>query len=405
MTVSPPIPAGFAFDSPAAALGSLLPRIEPVGSETVALTHACGRVLAEPIRADRPSPACDVSAMDGYAIREADLEVGEIPVAGTIAIGAEPPAMPRGSVLRIVTGAPVPAGVHAVIRREDCVEHADRIEITEATIAAAPAGANIRYRGENCEAGAEIMPAGTLITAPGVGTLATVGATAPAVSRRVRVALLVTGDEVLPADSTPAPWQLRDSNGPALAGLLSRHVWLDVDLRPRVPDDETALREAFEAALAESDAVICTGGVSMGGKDFVPAVVRAAGAEVVFHRIPQKPGKPALGAVTPDGKPILGLPGNPVSVLVTGRRLALPALAQRAGMTAGPPATLVRLTRRDPKTLKLWWHRPVRLTGPGEAELLVTMGSGDIPSVSTSDGFVEIPPNDPGSGPFPFYAW
>ncbi len=405
MTVSPPIPAGFAFDSPAAALEAMLSRIEPVGAERVPLKDAAGRVLAESIQADRPSPACDVSAMDGYAVREVDLKPGEIPVAGTIAIGAAPPAMPTGAVLRIVTGAPVPEGVFAVIRREDCVEHADRIGITEATIAAAPAGANIRRRGENCDAGAEITPAGTLITGPCVGASATVGVTEPAVRRRVRVALLVTGDEVLPADASPEPWQLRDSNGPALAGLLSRHAWLDVDLRPRVADDEGALREAFGSALADADAVICTGGVSMGGKDFVPAVVRASGAEVVFHRLPQKPGKPALGAISPEGKPILGLPGNPVSVLVTGRRLALPALARRAGMIDDPYPTLVRLTSRDPKTLKLWWHRPVRLTGPGEAVLLATKGSGDIPSASTSDGFVEIPPNDPDEGPFPFYAW
>ncbi|HHN77441.1 MAG TPA: molybdopterin molybdenumtransferase MoeA [Phycisphaerales bacterium] len=304
-----------------------------------------------------------------------------------------------------MTGAPVPEGVFAVIRREDCVEHADRIEITEATIAAAPAGANIRRLGENCAAGAEITPAGTLVTGPCLGALATVGVTEPVVRRRVRVAVLVTGDEVLPVDSRPEPWQLRDSNGPALAGLLSRHAWLDVDLRPRVADDERTLREAFESALADADAVICTGGVSMGGKDFVPAVVRAAGAEVVFHRLPQKPGKPALGAVSPEGKPILGLPGNPVSVLVTGRRLGLPVLARRAGMIGAPHPTLVRLTSRDPKTLKLWWHRPVRLTGPGEAELIPTKGSGDIPSASASDGFVEIPPNDSGEGPFPFYAW
>ncbi len=405
MTVSPPIPAGFAFDSPAAALEAMLPRIEPVGSERVALADAAGRVLAEAVRADRPSPACDVSAMDGYAVRAADLRPGVLPVAGTIAIGAEPPAMPTGAVLRIVTGAPVPEGVHAVIRREDCIERGDRIEISEATIAAASAGANIRFRGENCGAGEEITPAGTLITAPCVGTLATVGETEPVVRRRVRVALLVTGDEVLEPGARPEPWQLRDSNGPSLAGLLSRHAWLDVDLRPRVSDDEAALREAFGSALAGADAVICTGGVSMGAKDFVPSIVRGAGAEVVFHRLPQKPGKPALGAVGAGGKPILGLPGNPVSVLVTGLRLGLPVLSRRAGLRMPPPPTLVRLSNPGRKTLGLWWHRPVRLTGPGEAELIPTRGSGDIPSASVSDGFVEIPPGASGEDLLPFYAW
>ncbi|MBZ0172404.1 MAG: hypothetical protein K8E66_08500, partial [Phycisphaerales bacterium] len=116
-------------------------------------------------------------------------------------------------------------------------------------------------------------------------------------------------------------------------------------------------------------------------------------------------GKPALGAVSPDGKPILGLPGNPVSVLVTGRRLGLPALAARAGLAAISLPTLVRLTNPGEMTLKFWWHRPVRLTSTGEAMLIPTMGSGDIPSVATSDGFVEVPPGTPGEGPFAFYAW
>ncbi|USN99618.1 MAG: molybdopterin molybdotransferase MoeA [Phycisphaeraceae bacterium] len=397
-------PFGFAFDSPAAALDALLARVKPVGRERVPLALAAGRVLADPIVADRPSPACDVSAMDGYAIREADLKPGPIAVAGDIAIGVEPPAMPTEAALRIVTGAPVPAGVHAVIKREDVIEHADHIEVADRAMATATPGANIRYRGENCAAGAALAPAGTLITPPCVGTLATVGVVEPWVFRRVRVAVLVTGDEVLPPEAVPEPWQLRDSNGAALAALLGRHGWIEAVLHPRVPDHEDAIRSAFDAALAESDAVVCTGGVSMGAKDYVPSVVREAGADIVFHRLPQKPGKPALGAVK-DGKPILGLPGNPVSVLVTGRRLALPTLAARSGRRSFAPAPRVRLANADGKTLTIWWHRPVRLTGAGEAELIQTMGSGDIPSIATSDGFVEIPPGDAGDGPFAFYGW
>ncbi|RMH12672.1 MAG: molybdopterin molybdenumtransferase MoeA [Planctomycetota bacterium] len=399
------MPTEFAFDSPEAALKALVARVKPVGVEHVSLQDAVGRVLAEPIRADRPSPACDVSAMDGYAICIEDLRPGRLPVAGEIPIATEPPAMHPGAVLRIVTGAAVPPQAHAVIRREDCIEQDRFIELTAQTVASIKPGLNIRRCGENCPKGAEIIPSGTLVTPARLGALATVGCTQPRVRRRVRVAVLVTGDEVLCPDEMPKPWELRDSNGPSLGALLGAHAWNAVDVRPRVVDDERTLCDAVEAALAESDAVVCTGGVSMGGRDYVPGVVRKVGAEVIFHRLPQKPGKPALGAVSPDGKPVFGLPGNPVSVLVTARRLALPALSARAGLARLCPPTLVRLAKPDDKTLNLWWHRLVRITEPGVASLLPTMGSGDIPSAATSDGFVEIPPAATANGLCTFYSW
>lgn len=403
----------FAFASPDHALEALTNRIKPVGSERLPLARAAGRVLAEDILADRPSPACDVSAMDGYAIRAEHLTPGTRPIVGEIPIGQEPPIMPGtmpdsgpdSGVMHIVTGAPVPAGVHAVIRREDCTELDGAIEITQHTIDAAPPGANIRRKGENLAQGAPVANKGARITPATSGALATVGAAEPLVYQRVRVALLITGDEVLDPHESPAPWQLRDSNGLSLACLLAVHPWLELVTHARAPDDRAALRAAMASALDAADALLCTGGVSMGNRDFVPEVTSELGAETVFHKLPQRPGKPALAAVTSIGQPVLGLPGNPVSVLVTARRLALPALATRAGIARWPSAPALTLTNPDDRSIKLWWQRPVRLVAPGKAELIPTKGSGDIPSVAASDGFVEIPPGNASPGPFAFYPW
>jgi molybdopterin molybdotransferase len=166
------------------------------------------------------------------------------------------------------------------------------------------------------------------------------------------------------------------------------------------------MREAVSSLLAECDALILTGGVSMGDRDYVPATLAAIGAQTIFKRVPQRPGGPVMGAVTSDGRPILALPGNPVSVLVTGRRMAIPILSAQAGLRADPrPPALVHVTNPDQRTLKMWWQRLARATAPGHVELLPTLGSGDIPSAARSDGFVELPPNASGAGPWPFYSW
>src|SRR5690606_38464128 len=201
-------------------------------------------------------------------------------------------------------------------------------------------------------------------------------------------------------------FQLRDSNGPTLAAMFTGRPWIGAIDRARAPDDPGAIRGALSAMLEEgADAAIVTGGVSMGDYDHVPEVVRSLGAEVLFHKLPQRPGKPMLGAIL-DGRPILALPGNPVSVMVTARRIAMPVLRRMAGFAPEPAPGVVTLTNPGDKTLDLWWHRPVRLsTGgaglhpageghalsatPGLATLITSKGSGDIPAAAGSDGFVE----------------
>lgn len=398
--------AEHAFPSPARACEALVERLAPVPAERIDLSGAAGRILAEPLLADRPSPPADVSAMDGYALRLDDLAAGRLSVRGEVAMGQRPPDLPSGSpaAVRIVTGGGIPQGADTVIRREDVTEHGDHITVDPALADRITPGANIRRAGENLAAGSTVVPAGTRITPPVAGALATFGAARPAVRRRVRAALLLTGDELLAVDAEPTPWQIRDSNGHVLAAMLGGQPWIDVVHRQHCPDTREALDAALASALERADAVILTGGVSMGDKDHVPAAVRAAGGEVLFHRLPQRPGKPILGAIGPRGQCILGLPGNPVSVMVTARRIGAPALDAMAGRRAPAPPS-VRISDPDDRTIHLWWHRLVRTGRDGDVTLAGSVGSGDLVAAARADGFVEVAPGARATGDLPFYPW
>ncbi len=396
--------AMFAFESPDEAIAAMVDRLDRVTTEAVSLSHATGRVLAQPIRADRPSPACDVSAMDGYAVRLADLSGSSLPVEGEGAVGASPPAMPTGAALRVFTGGPVPEGCDAVIPREQVVERAEAIALPD-DLRVKP-GQHIRRRGENGDAGETVIEAGRSVDATAAAALATFGIASPRVYRRVRLAAIVTGNEVHDVTAAVEPWQLRDGNGPALAAMFEPRPWIRWQGAIHVTDEPDRLRRAVSTALTEADALLLTGGVSMGDYDFVPATLAELGCEIIFHKLPIRPGKPMLGAVGPDGQAILGLPGNPVSVMTTARRIAAPVLRHLAGYAeADTPPPVVRLVNPDDKRLALHWSRPVRRIAPGRARLIATRGSGDIISASRSDGFVEVPANESGPGPWPYFSW
>lgn len=425
MKSGPNIQSDFRFSSPAEAVAAVRDELQPLAAETVTLDEARGRVLAATVVADRDSPALDVSAMDGFAVRAAWLasmasDAG-LPIASgpdsEARIGCPPvlaPAVP--AAVRIVTGAPIPLGADAVIRREDVIEKGERVRLTVLPNSIRPA-AYIRRQGENAAAGAGILSAGALLGGAAIGALAAFGARTVAVHRRVRVALISTGDELVPAEITPQPWQLRDSNGPSLAAMLGARGWCEITSRIHVRDEAGeagGLARALRSALASADAVILSGGVSMGHRDFVPGVVAALGGRTLFHKLPQRPGKPMLAAIVQPAemthpRPVLGLPGNPVSVLATGRRLAIPILAKLAGVAEAALAVPSRPVEADGLTLELWWHRLVRETlnanGESELRLVPPKSSGDIVAAAGAAGFVEVPPGASGSGPWPFYAW
>ena len=422
MTASNPIAAPTEPQSPSAAIDAVCAHLDPLDTESISLAQSSGRVLAEAVRADRASPALDMSSMDGFAVRVADLNgmasTTGLPVAtgadSEASIGHAPVSMQPGHAVRIVTGAPIPIGADAVVRHED-VRIANGRALLQIAASAVQPGAFIRRQGENALKGAEILQAGTLIGAASIGALATFGAASVRVHRRVRVAIITTGDELVTTDQTPAPWQIRDSNGSVLASLLGARPWIEVVAHLHATDDADVLAAVLATALESADAVILTGGVSMGHHDHVPQVVSRLGAATVFHRLPQRPGRPMLAAVLPRTgarapRLILGLPGNPVSVMVTARRLGIPMLGKLAGLPHGQfTAPRLHTDGDDGAQLGMWWFRLVseRVSAEGERrlQLLPTKSSGDIAAAATSTGFVEVAPHQGAAGPNPFYPW
>jgi molybdopterin molybdotransferase len=298
------------FAHPDAAVAALCDLVESVETETVPWPQAAGRVLAEEVRLDRPSPACDVSAMDGYAVRLAEVARGTLPIRGEVQAGRPAEAMPAGAAVRIFTGAMIPPGAEAVIPREQVIEQEDHIDLPDGI--SVQEAQYIRRCGENGRPGRVLAEPGRLITPPVLAAIAACGMTAVRVHRVLRVGIVVTGGEVCAVGDTPEPWRLRDSNGPALIGLLAGPVWLESLPPHHVTDQPEAIAQSVTEALNHCDALLLTGGVSAGNYDHVPAVLRGLGLRVVFHKLTIRPGKPVLGAIDAAGRPVLGLPGNPV---------------------------------------------------------------------------------------------
>jgi len=406
------------IESPEAAIASVSARLASsaaaIGVERVALADSRGRVLAEPVVADRDSPPVDHSAMDGYAIRLADLTTGrDLPVLGESRPGTAPPSMPptRGC-LRVATGSPRPDGADAVVPREQALERtSDRGEVTGISVrpeATPRLGDHWRLRGENARAGSTLIEAGTIVDAASAATLAACGVARPGVRRRVRVTILTTGDEVLPVDASPTPERFRDSNGPGLAMLVSGRPWLEVLHHEHLADDAARIEAALSAAIAAGDAVVLTGGVSMGHRDLVRGAIEALGGEIIFHRLPQRPGRPMLAAIARPERPvpIFGLPGNPLSALVTARRIVLPTLASIAGTRLPPPREVPVAVEPDAPA-PLWRFRLARLDADGSARPLPIRSSGDVAAAGSSDGFLEIAPGDriEAGRRYPLFTW
>lgn len=400
---------------PAAALTSLLDQLAQVGAERVDLPACAGRVLAETVVTDRNSPPLHVSSMDGFAIRLADLALGEIPVAGDVRIGTPPRSLPSRHAVRIVTGACLPNGAEAVVAVED-TRPTERGFRMESTAPAVVSGQYIRRQGENLPAGAPVLQPGVVLTPARLGALSAFGYARPLVFRRVRVGVVVSGDELVDARDAAEPWQIRDSNGPSLAALLGALPWVERCFQRRVPDSFDVLRDTTRELLEQCDALLVTGGVSVGARDYVPSALASAGVRQVFHRVRQRPGKPALGGVGPSGQAVLGLPGNPLSVLVTARCFAVPALRRVGGCGAVlEPHTLVALRSPLEERVDVWWHRLVAFpssggaagdaAGEGIAELVPCHGSGDLVAAARSDGFIAVPPDARGVGPWRYHAW
>jgi molybdopterin molybdotransferase len=366
----------------------------PLGAEPVKVDDALGRILAEDVASELDQPPFDSSAMDGYAVVAGSA--AELPVIGESRAGAPAAAaLAPGQAIRISTGAQLPEGADSVIPIE-------RVEATDGLVSVPQTepGANIRRAGEDVLAGVTVLRAGAELGPAELAVLASFGRTDVLCGRRPRVAILATGDELVPPPAPLGPGQIRDSNATALAALASR-AGAEVVSRRHVADEPEATAEALREALAAAEVVCVSGGVSVGPHDHVKPALAELGVEERFWRVALRPGKPTwFGRHGERGALVFGLPGNPVSVIVTFHLFVRPALRRLAGGEASDTrarALLDSPLARNPKRDEVvrcrlearddGWHvRPTKEQGShvltsmvgADAFALIPRGEGEV---------------------------
>ena len=363
------------------------------GVEDVPLIEADGRVLAEDIAAPLDLPPFDNSAVDGYAVRFADLAAGQetvLAVVGRIAAGAalERPVPARGAV-RIFTGAPLPAGLDTVFMQEDVGAAGDAVVLP----AGLKPGANRRLAGEDIARGRTALAAGHRLSPRDIGLIAALGIAAVPVRTPLRVAVFSTGDEVISPGEPLGPAKLYDANRFMLQAMLRRLGCRATDLGI-LRDEPRALARALAGAAADHDLIVTSGGVSTGEEDHVKAAVESAGA-LTFWRIAIKPGRPvAMGVVA--GTPFIGLPGNPVAAFVTFAHVARAVIARLSGERLARPRAypvLAGFAYRKKEGRREYVR--VRIEERDDGALVARKhpreGAGVITSLTETDGLVELP--------------
>ncbi|MDD5241240.1 MAG: molybdopterin molybdotransferase MoeA [Sulfuricella sp.] len=379
------------------ALSFLLARTQPAHKiERIATADALGRVLAERQASAINVPPLDNSAMDGYAVRLADLVANgatRLRVAQRIPAGTVGQPLETGSAARIFTGAPVPAGCDAVVMQENCSAEGDMVTINKPP----RMGENIRRAGEDISVGAEVLPAGIRLRPQEMGLAASVGIAALPVYHKLKVATFFTGNEIVMPGEPLKPGHIYNSNRFVLVGLLQALGCDIVDLGI-VPDDFAATVKVLKEAAAGADLIITSGGVSVGEEDHVKAAVESAGV-LDLWKIAIKPGKPlAFGTV--DKVPFIGLPGNPVSAFVTFCLFVRPFILRSQGVASTAPQIFSLKADFDwPKPDKRREFLRARLhmadDGVVSAQLYPNQGSGVLTSTTWADGLVEIAENTP----------
>jgi molybdopterin molybdotransferase len=370
----------------------ILSTVSVLAPERVPLLEAAGRVLAEAVCADRDIPPVTNAAMDGYAVRSADI-VGEprwLRVVGEVAAGHEVDvAVGPGEAVRIMTGAPVPEGADTVVRFEDTRAEDGKVLILEPP----SPGQNVRQAGEDVRRGEVVLEPGKVLRAQEIGMLAALGHLEVAVIRRPRVAILGTGDEVVSPDEVPGPSQIRDANSYTVAAQVRRCGAVPMILGV-ARDQEMLVRQGMHSAVQRgADFIITSGGVSVGDFDLVKRVMDAEG-RMHFWSLNMKPGRPmAFGEV--GGIPLLGLPGNPVAAMINTELFARPALLKMQGFTDWS-LRRVRARLAQPIERKDGRRHYLRvvLDRDGEhyeATLTGDQGSGILNSLVQADGLAVIP--------------
>jgi molybdopterin molybdotransferase len=380
------------------ALAEVLARVQPLRSEECPLGPAVlGHVLAADIRAETDSPPFPKSLRDGYAVLASDCACphAELQVVAEIAAGVVPTqAIPSGACARIFTGAPIPPGATAVVMQEDTETlEGERVRITDAVVRP---GQHIFAQGTEMRVGDVVLVAGTVLSPATLGILAGLGKTTTPLFPAPRVAILSTGDELMPAGEPLKPGQIWNSNGPMLTALAIAARALAQNLGI-VRDVHDQVRSTISAAMANADVLVIAGGVSVGKFDLVPAVLAELGVAIHVQRVRMKPGKPLVFG-TKDERLVFGLPGNPVSAFVCFELFVRPALRKLAGhadpgprFTSLPMASALSVSNDRPT------YHPARLE-PGEqgweVHPLAWLGAPDLRALQSADVLLALPPGD-----------
>lgn len=364
--------------------------------EIVPLARALGRVLAEPVAADRDQPPFSRATRDGFALRAADAATvsAEFQIVGEVKAGGSfDQAIGRGQAVQIMTGAPVPAGADAVVM----IEHTRLLSESRIAIdRPAQPGQHIVAQGSEARAGERLLHAGRRIGFAELALLAEVGCAQMPVFKRARAAVLASGDEIVPVEQRPEPFQIRDSNSFSLAAQVTLAGGQPVRIG-RAPDHRPELAERIRAGL-KADTLVLSGGVSKGKYDLVKDALNELGAEFLFDGVAIRPGRPAVFAWCA-GKPVFGLPGNPVSSMVTFELFVVPALDLLGGTEPRAlPLLHARLGQPLDEKAGLAHFLPAQVEwteqGP-EARPVSWRGSGDLAGLAQSNGFLVVPADKP----------
>lgn len=360
--------------------------------ENISLHHAVNRVLAEDLVADRDFPPFDRVTMDGIGIAYEAFENGhrQFPVEGIAAAGAEEQKLKNPlHCLEVMTGAMCPEGCDTVIRYED-------IEIKEGVaffkIDTLDRGKNVHLQGEDRRRGSVIVSKGSKLSPAEIGVAATVGKSRLQVLANPRVLVISSGDELVPVEENPAPHQIRRSNAPTLRALLEDHG-LQVE-EHHLPDNEEVITSSLSTWIQNYDAIIMSGGVSMGKFDFIPNVLDKLGVQSRFYKVAQRPGKPFWFGIYKDQCKVFAFPGNPVSSFMCANRYFLPWWRKSLGLKPYPKvyASLTRDYYFKPDlTYFLQVKTSFSQSGQLTADPVTGHGSGDFANLTVVDGFLELP--------------
>lgn len=379
------------------AVARILAAVPAPEREEIPLAEADGRVLLDKLQAALDLPPFDNSAMDGYAVRAADVQAASpesparLQISARVAAGeTSPNQVAPGCCARLFTGSPLPAGTDAVVRQEDTRPVTGDSE-SILVLAAAPPGENVRTRGSDVRLGTLLFDGGTVLAAPHLGLLSACGIGRAGVGRRPRIALLASGSELREPGGPLSPGEIYESNRLPLAALTRKAGGLAC-LLPPVADSLAGIRAALTGAFHEYDAVVTCGGVSVGDLDFIKPAFEAMGGILDFWQVAMKPGRPFVFGRWRE-KLLFGLPGNPVSALVTFLLLVRPALLrwQGAGEVALPTHPGVLAERLDNPGGRRHFLR-VRVDARGQVRSAGAQGSHCLGALSAANALLDIPP-------------